>query len=467
MALDLNDLLDPPYGFGECWDETYGASIHCDAWQEPDQTISIYYRKVGSHVTVFIPEFLRPVKAGIGTKDCDIIIDASFPLKSTYSVYNCEDAQQTYFTCNMQIYDEQQGDEDVVMGVIKFNKSNGQLKAEPVTNFILGKESTTAAAGLEVGVLCTTLNMTLETGDTDKEKPDIDMDYEDKRKEHYEPTDPDEPEKTNSLEVDSYAQCTAWSTPKNAVKITLGKKGNQGTIKIPAMLFTVASTISKGYSIALYPKNTKDFYDFYPKGIPQGELAKCSCRAFMHSKNPTIDDYATVEGIVTYYKNSWFQIFLSEENKRVFFGLNNNGVPAAKIGVTDAVTFTFTIPEEEQDAVICPYPTEADIDPSDLPDVSETKSVTTTASCRAWAESGRAASLTFEKTTTDGITTGKIRIPSIMYPAKKTDPATRKDGLVIPCNTAITEFFGAVPSGKLGDCKVHTYCPNHFSDTQY
>ena len=151
MALDLNDLLDPPYGFGECWDASYAASIHCDAWQEPDQTISIYYRKVGSHVTVFIPEFLRPVKAGIGTKDCDIIIDASFPLKSTYSVYNCEDAQQTYFTCNMQIYDEQQGDEDVVMGVIKFNKSNGQLKAEPVTNFILGKESTTAAAGLEVG----------------------------------------------------------------------------------------------------------------------------------------------------------------------------------------------------------------------------------------------------------------------------------------------------------------------------
>ena len=78
MALDLNDLLDPPYGFGECWDETYGASIHCDAWQEPDQTISIYYRKVGSHVTVVIPEFLRPVKAGIGTKDCDIIINASF-----------------------------------------------------------------------------------------------------------------------------------------------------------------------------------------------------------------------------------------------------------------------------------------------------------------------------------------------------------------------------------------------------
>ena len=29
--------------------------------------------------------------------------------------------------------------------------------------------------------------MTLETGDTDKEKPDIDMDYEDKRKEHFTP----------------------------------------------------------------------------------------------------------------------------------------------------------------------------------------------------------------------------------------------------------------------------------------
>ena len=297
MALDLNDLLDPPYGFGECWDETYGASIHCDAWQEPDQTISIYYRKIGSHITVFIPEFLRPVKAGIGTKDCDIIIDASFPLKSTYSVYNCEDAQQTYFTCNMQIYDEQQGDEDVVMGVIKFNKSNGQLKAEPVTNFILGKESTTAAAGLEVGMLCTTLNMTLETGDTDKEKPDIDMDYEEKRKEKY------EPEKTISTDTVLLAECHAWEEQKQSVAVTFSKKGNQGTIRIPAMLFTASATTTQGGPIrltsALHHIDTEGF--FYP-GPPQGTLGVCSCRAFMHSKNPTIDDYAVVSGIVTYYQ---------------------------------------------------------------------------------------------------------------------------------------------------------------------
>ena len=170
MALDPDDLLDPPYGFGECWDATYAANIHCDAWQEPDQIISIYYRKVGSHVTIFIPEFLKPVNGGIGTKDCDIIIDASFPLNSSYSVYNCADAQQTYFSCNMQIYDEQEGDEDVVMGVIKFDKSNGKLKAEPVTNFILGKNSATATVGvgIEVGMLCTTLNLTLETAENDK-----------------------------------------------------------------------------------------------------------------------------------------------------------------------------------------------------------------------------------------------------------------------------------------------------------
>ena len=52
----------------------------------------------------------------------------------------------------MQIYDEQEADdEDVVMGVVKFNKTNDELKAEPITNFILGLEDTyTTWAGIEV-----------------------------------------------------------------------------------------------------------------------------------------------------------------------------------------------------------------------------------------------------------------------------------------------------------------------------
>ena len=81
----------------------------------------------------------------------------------------------------------------------------------------------------------------------------------------------------------------------------------------------------------------------------------------MLSKNPTDNDYATVGGIVTFYKEQWFHIFLANETRRHFYGLCGHNITASNIGIADSPTFWFTIPEEEQDPEVCPYEFEVDV----------------------------------------------------------------------------------------------------------
>ena len=70
------------------------------------------------------------------------------------------------------------------------------------------------------------------------------------------------------------------------------------------------------------------------------------------------------------------------------------------------------------------------------------------------------------KTSQGDTTTGTIRIPAILYPGNRPDSLTGTNVVSISCGDAVTRFFGYLPAGKLADCTVHTYCPNHFSDAQ-
>ena len=128
------------------------------------------------------------------------------------------------------------------------------------------------------------------------------------------------------------------------------------------------------------------------------------------------------------------------------------------------VIITFTPLTTPESARTCPYHVDVDLDSSIYPTTTTAKTSSVYVVCASWISSPQTTSITFEKITSGDTTTGKIRIPAILYPAKRMpDPANETSILAISCGAAVTSFFENLPAVKLADCTVRTYCPNHAS----
>lgn len=62
MALDPNDLLDPPYGFGECSEIGRFPTVSCECFKNGDTTTQVIARKHGDWVNVNISDVFEDVK---------------------------------------------------------------------------------------------------------------------------------------------------------------------------------------------------------------------------------------------------------------------------------------------------------------------------------------------------------------------------------------------------------------------
>ena len=108
------------------------------------------------------------------------------------------------------------------------------------------------------------------------------------------------------------------------------------------------------------------------------------------------------------------------------------------------VIIAFTPLTTPEAARTCPYQVYVDLDSSIYPTTTTAKTYSVDVACGAWITANQKTSITFEKTIVgDTATTGKIRIPAILYPAKKPDPLTENNVLTINYSSAMAEFFGA------------------------
>ena len=248
MALDPDDILDPPYGFGECEEATVLVPVHCDAWKVPDDDIAVTIRRVGDRHTIHFPTFLRSSKKGILTSDCDVVVDMYYYLASEDSSFHITNANSRHFQGSMQIYDEKYENERVCHAAIDYDIKQGSFIFEPVTNFPLNEMSSTADEVFEVGILPTTVTID-EEGLMEDEEPaeiiDVDLDYEDERQDapfiepdpdpvDPDPVDPDDPTPTPTIESQTYevsVMCGAWvdGTSQTAYKTVVNLTKNNET----------------------------------------------------------------------------------------------------------------------------------------------------------------------------------------------------------------------------------------------
>ena len=108
-------------------------------------------------------------------------------------------------------------------------------------------------------MLCTTLNMTLETGDTDKEKPDIDMDYEEDREEKYKDAGGTE------YSFDTTAGSNVWRKGLNHFKMGITKRqvqtGTEITVKVPDLIFNCTGFWTEKDNIHILSKQLRKLID--------------------------------------------------------------------------------------------------------------------------------------------------------------------------------------------------------------
>lgn len=97
MALDPSDLLEPPYGLGECVEQEFVATVRCEAWEVPVHEVNIFARKRGDMVKVIVPELIYKSNQ-TGVKD--LIQFSSFYNSDTWLGLNPESMRFTAFGLN-------------------------------------------------------------------------------------------------------------------------------------------------------------------------------------------------------------------------------------------------------------------------------------------------------------------------------------------------------------------------------
>ena len=100
MAVDPSDLIDPPYGFGECTEMVARVQAHCECFKNTDCDVIINVRKQGDWVTVDIPSILHEVDP---EKEVDY---ATLKIDPFIQEYMLGDApRRRVFGCLAQVFD--------------------------------------------------------------------------------------------------------------------------------------------------------------------------------------------------------------------------------------------------------------------------------------------------------------------------------------------------------------------------
>lgn len=467
MALDLEDLLDPPYGFGECYETSVVASAHCEAWKKQDDEITVHIRKVGDRHFIHFPTFLRSTNEGILTCNCDVQVDLYYALADETSVFHITNCSNRHFQGAMQIYDQTTQSERIYPAAIDYNLKTGTFRFEPVTNFALNPKSHYSYNVYEVGILPTTIIIDEEGLMRDDEGepieeptefPDIDMDYEYER---YEAPfiDPiPDPEEDPELETTSFAAnvCNGvWvdggEDGKYITTVGFTKKGNRGIVNIQPIVADY--TLNGPASIILIKIKESKFVEFFGGYLPTGELGKCRVKTYLKNRTDSVDNFQECDGIVFYLNNS-IKVAPDYSYWKYFYSPSTD-LGTNKIGLAEAINFEFEIfPLKPEYGDLRAGVAELDV--NDLPSTFTTKNYTLQASCIAWETPSKDVQLTFNKNENEG----EIIFPKILSPVATSSEAPGVLG--IACQTEIEEFFGQLPAGKLASCTVHTFCPNHF-----
>lgn len=467
MALDLEDLLDPPYGFGECYETTVVGSAYCEAWKEQDQEITVHIQKVGVRHIIHFPTFLRSSQSGILTLNCDVQVDLYYTLADENSPFHITNCSNRHFQGAMQVYDEKTESERIYPAAIDYNLKTGTFRFEAVTNFALNQKSHYANNIFEVGILPTTIIideeglMRDEEGEPTEEPaefPDINMDYEEDRYEapFIEPIpDPEEDPEivTTSFFAPAYNRSWVYGNSQLAYQATVGfaKKGNRGIVNIQPLIGNYDIDGNAGYiMIEILTGNIKRFFNGY---FPSGELTRCRVKTYLKNRKDSVDNFQECDATVFYYDES-LRITPDYSYWKYFYtpaiDLGEN-----QMGLINGLNFEFEIQPIEPSYSDLRAGVEI-LDVNDIPSTLETKNYTLQATCIAWETPTKDVQLTFNK---DG-NEGEIIFPEILSPVATSSEAPGVLG--IACQTQIEEFFGQLPAGKLASCTVHTFCPNHF-----
>lgn len=462
MTLDLDDCLDPPYGFGACYERNATVSVHCDAWKTPDEEMTVTIRKVGDRHTIHFPTFTRTTKTGILTSDCDIMVDLYYELADESSPFHITNCNNRHFQGSMQVYDEKMENERIFPAAIDYDLQTGTFIFEPVTNFPLNLSSKTSSNVFEVGILPTTIVIDEEglmEGEEPEEIPDIDMDYEDDRQDaaFIEPCpDPESPGEEPEFVTRSFvcdATCDVWEgySATAVVELARSTKSNRGILNIQPVTKNYVENGPGGIlSITL---SKSDMYSVLFGFVPSGVLGKCRVRTYLKNRTDSTDNFQECEGMIYYYGGA-FRIIPNYSYWKYFYVPTTN-LGVCEIGIVEQILIEFDIVYEdvyyEDIALNIPV-----LDVNELPSTLETKKYQLTARNDAWATTTKTVEVVFNKYGSEG----EIILPKILSDISKTtsDAAT----LTISCEREVMDFFGYLPSGKLASCTVHSYCPNHF-----
>ena len=125
MAVDPSDLLDPPYGFGECSEKEVRVQAHCECFKEPDCDVTIKVRKQGDWISIDIPSILHEVDSEKDVDYATLKIDSFLP-----DDYLDDTPRRRVFGCLAQAFDLNNNTLKIVPAVVVMEKS-GEITINP------------------------------------------------------------------------------------------------------------------------------------------------------------------------------------------------------------------------------------------------------------------------------------------------------------------------------------------------
>ena len=125
MAVDPSDLLEPPYGFGECSEIEVTVQAHCECFKEPDCDVTIKVRKQGDWISIDIPSILHEVdsekEVDFATLKIDSFLTGSF---------QDNNPRKRVFGCLAQVFDLETNALKIVPAMLVID-TNGGITVNP------------------------------------------------------------------------------------------------------------------------------------------------------------------------------------------------------------------------------------------------------------------------------------------------------------------------------------------------
>lgn len=461
---DYDFLHEPPYTFGECYEEDVEAHVYYNGLYEDN--IFVTLRREGNIVSMLLHEKYWALPIGSRTGDCFLNVNLQKYIYNIDSKFDIHRTRDKYFNGFMKVYDDTRPGNKLKVVPALMELDNGLLTITAIDEHKKGAQVYPSTKVSLFGIYPSFIQVSIDPSENYEIQPDLDLDGPNGD------ADSDEEMEVNNWEtrtIVAFTKCDAadmdsLTMSDSTFTITLKRNLvlNKGIIIIPKMLLPIKQQEKEeeGSGLAIYFSQDKveEFFGRLPP-FSDGKVSYIPTQYYSRKQKKIV----TGIGCITFKSSKVIWIYPNSDNINEYFFAKDRSVDDDdEIGLPEKNSFSFVLDEEREEDDI---DLGTDLDegvPEDVETSSSYESLNfeCTVRCEAWDGIDQKAIFTVYKTKAAPLQ-AYLKIPAVTDDIRLSDDTGTRNMLIQNCIAKVNDFLGDnyyVNTGSLlGSIKIKKY----------